>query len=179
MIYMVVALKPEVQAFVDFYKLKKEKLLHYTIFTNSYMIIILSGIGVDNARLATQTLINQFDISDDDIYINIGICGTNEKYEIGALLEIGKISYQELFYSFKDDKKKIVCLDEEATTDLHDIVDMESYGFYDAVVHNPAIKKFYIFKVVSDHFEPHLVTKDKTKSLIFNVINTIHTIIQN
>jgi len=89
MIYIVAALKPEVQAFVDFYKLKKEKLLHYKIFRNSYMIIILSGIGVDNARLATQTLINQFDITDDDIYMNIGICGADENYAIGTLLEIG------------------------------------------------------------------------------------------
>jgi len=179
MIYIVVALKPEAQAFVDFYKLQKGRLLNYTFFSNSYMIIIVSGIGVDNARLATQTLINQFDISDDDIYLNIGICGASKNYEIGKLLEIGKIRYDELSYSFKNDKKEIVCLDKEATTNLHDIVDMESYGFYDAVIHNPAIKKFYIFKVVSDHFEPHLVTKDKTKSLIFNTINTINTIIQN
>ena len=179
MIYIVIALKPEVQAFVDFYKLKKEKLLHYTIFKNSSIIIILSGVGVDNARFATQTLINQFDITDDDIYMNVGICGANEDYAIGSLLEIGEISYKELLYSFKEDKKKIVSLDAEATTNLHDIVDMESYGFYDAVIHNPAIKKFYIFKVVSDHFEPHLVTKEKTKSLIFNAINTINTIIQH
>ena len=176
---MVIALKPEVQAFVDFYKLKKERLSNYTIFSNSYMIIILSGIGVDNSRLATQTLINQFDITDDDIYLNIGICGANENYAIGTLVEVGKITYEELLYSFKSDKKEITCINEEATTNLHDIVDMESYGFYDAVIHNPAIKKFYILKVVSDHFKPHLVTKDKTKSLIFNLINTINTIIQN
>jgi len=51
---------------------------------------------------------------------------------------------------------------------------MESYGFYDAVVHNPAIKRFHIFKVVSDHCEPKKVTKEKTKSLLFNVIDAIN-----
>jgi len=177
MIYTVIALKPEAQAFVDFYKLKKEKLLSYTIFKNSYMIIIVSGIGVDKARLATQALINQYDITDDDIYLNIGICGASKTYEIGTFIEVGKITYNEFSYSFKKGKQEITCIEYEAKTNLHDIVDMESYGFYDAVIHNPAIKKFYIFKVVSDHFEPHLVTKDRTKSLIFNVINTIIAIL--
>jgi hypothetical protein len=50
---------------------------------------------------------------------------------------------------------------------------MESFGFYDAVKHNPAIKNFFIFKVLSDHFEPDSITKDKTKSLIFHQIDSI------
>ena len=70
--------------------------------------------------------------------------------------------------------KTITCLDQEASTNSHEIVDMESYGFYNAVIHSPAIKNRYIIKVVSDHFEPHKVTKDKTKSLIFNVIDDIN-----
>jgi hypothetical protein len=30
-----------------------------------------------------------------------------------------------------------------------------------------------MYKIVSDHFEPHKVTKEKTKALIFNVIDEI------
>ena len=55
---------------------------------------------------------------------------------------------------------------------------MEAYGFYDAVVHNPAIRNAYIFKVVSDHFEPKLITKEKTKALIFDKIDAINKIIK-
>jgi len=178
MIYIVTALKPEAQAFVDFFRLKKSKLDNCTIFTNKNITLIISGLGVVNARLATQTLINYFDITDDDIYLNVGICGASSKYEIGQLLEIGSIAYEDKKYSFRD-KKEIICLDSEASDNSYDIVDMESYGFYDAVIHSPAIKNFYIFKVVSDHFEPHVVTKDKTKSLIFNVINDINSFINN
>ena len=54
---------------------------------------------------------------------------------------------------------------------------MESFGFYDAVIHSPAIKKFHILKVVSDHFEPQKVTKVGTKLLIFNAIDDINIII--
>ena len=178
MIYIITALKPEAQAFVDFYKLKKSKLSDYTVFTNQNITLIISGLGVINARLATQTLIDQYDITDDDIYLNVGICGASRENKTGQLLEIGSITYEDINYSFKD-KKEIVCLDSEASDSSYDIVDMESYGFYDAVIHSPAIKSFYIFKVVSDHFEPHVVTKDKTKSLIFNVINDINSLINN
>ena len=178
MTYIVTALKPEAQAFVDFYKLKKSKLGDYTTFTDKNITLIISGLGVINARLATQTLINNFDITDDDIYLNIGICGASTEYEIGQLLEIGSISDEDISYNFKN-KKKIACLNSEANDNSYNIVDMESYGFYDAVIHSPAIKNFYIFKVVSDHFEPHKVTKDATKSLIFNVINDINSSINN
>ena len=51
--------------------------------------------------------------------------------------------------------------------------------FYDAVIHSPAIKNMYILKVVSDHFKPETITKDKTKALIFNAIDDINTIIFN
>ena len=179
MIYIITALKPEAQAFVDFYKLKKNKLSSFTLFSNANIKLIISGIGVTKARNATQILINHFDITNDDIYLNIGICGAEENYKLGELIEVGTVVYEEQNYTFKKDKAEITCLDSEANTSIAKIVDMESFGVYDAVIHSPAIKNFYIFKVVSDHFEPHLVTKDATKALVFNAINNINTIIQN
>jgi len=178
MIYIVTALKPEAQAFIDFYKLTKSKLSSHTVFTNKNITLIISGLGVTNARLATQTLINYFDITESDIYLNIGICGASREYEIGQLLEVGSITYEDINYSFKDERN-ILCVDKEVSEMSYGIVDMESYGFYDAVIHNPAIQNFYIFKVVSDHFEPHKVTKDGTKALIFNVIHDINSSINN
>ncbi len=175
MLYIVTALKPEAQAFVDYHKnLKKEKLDNFTIFKNKRLILIISHIGVANARIATQTLIDHFDITDDDIYLNIGICGASQNYAIGTLLTIGSITYKDINYQLNMQKNNITCLDTEAENSKCSIVDMESYGFYDAVIHNPAIKKFYIFKVVSDHFEPKNVTKEKTKALIFKKIDAIN-----
>ena len=175
MLYIVCALKPEAQAFIDKFKLKKESLKEFKLFSNATLRLIVSGVGVERARYATQTLIDSYDISDDDIYLNIGICGASQKYEIGELLQIFSLQYREEFYTFsKTATHTLTCLDVEATCNTHSIVDMESFGFYDAISHSPAIKQFYIFKVVSDHFEPHKVTKDKTKSLIFNVIDAIN-----
>jgi len=178
MVYIIIALKSEAQAFVDRYKLKKESLEGYKIFKDDKMILIVSGIGVDRARLATQTLINYFDITDDDIYLNIGICGADKSYKIGELIEIGNIEYEQQTYSFKKDiKTTISCFDIEVTEARYNIVDMESFGFYDAVVHSTAIKRKYILKVVSDHFEPIKITKESTKAVIFNKLDDINKIL--
>ncbi len=179
MLYIVTALKPEAQAFIDRYKLKKERLDGYLLFKNSDITLIVSGLGVNNARIATQTLINHFDVIDADIYLNVGICGAKEIYDIGELLNISTVVYDEIEYKLSNqDNKTIHCLDVEATSEIHEVVDMESFGFYDAVTHSPAIKNFYILKVVSDHFQPQTVTKEKTKTLIFNAINVINSTIK-
>ena len=177
MIYIVTALKSEAQAFVDYYKLTKSKLGDFTLFSNDKIFLLVSGMGVVNARLGTQTLINHFDISDEDIYLNIGICGASKEFALGELLEIGTIEHKEQKHRFKERLHTITCVDEPQHNATHTIVDMESFGFYDAVKHNPAIKNFFIFKVVSDHFEPQTVTKDKTKALIFNKIDTLKELI--
>lgn len=177
MLYIVTALKSEAQALVERYKLTKSKLKNFTIYTNTEMIVIVSNMGITNARDATQTLINQFDITDEDIYINLGICGASKKYIIGDLIEIGSLTCEGITYEFKKDKIEIICVDKAIDKDSYEVVDMESYGFYDAVIHSPAIKNFYIFKVVSDHFEPMMVTKDGTKKLILNVLKSVEDII--
>ena len=173
MLYIVTALKPEAQAFVDKYKLTKLKLHNFTLFQNKNIRLIVSGLGVINARLATQTLINHFDITDEDIYLNVGICAASKEYNIGDLIQIGCISYEDIPYTFDTTQEQITCLDMESCNTTHKIADMESYGFYDAVIHNPAIKNFQILKVVSDHFKPDTITKEKTKSLIFKAIDDI------
>lgn len=179
MLYIITALKSEAQAFVDKYKLQKSRLNGYLLFSDSSMRVIVSGIGVDNSMLGTQTLINHYDITDDDIYINVGICGANRNYEIGELIEIGAINFEGTLTSTQNKSTKVLtCLNEEATTHTYEIVDMESYGFYDAVIHSPAIKQFHILKIVSDHFEPDKITKQNTKSLLFNAINAINIIIK-
>ena len=178
MLYIVSALKSEAQAFVDKYKLTKSKLANFTIFSNDIMKLIISGIGVENAAQATQTFINHYDITDDDIYLNIGICGASVQYEIGQLLEIGALVYNTKKTSLKNTSDiTIHCLDVEMSHKTYDVVDMESFGFYDAVSHSPAIKNFHILKVVSDHFQPEEVTKEKTKSLLFNAIDAIKLIL--
>jgi len=177
LLYIVVALKVEAQAFVEKYKLKKEKLSSFTLFVSEEIRLIISGIGVQNAREATQTLVNNYDITDEDIYLNAGICGANKEYEIGTLIEIGSLVFEGMTYTLDSKNAELNCVNAAISTDTLKIVDMESYGFYDAVIHNPAIKHFHILKVVSDHFEPQKVQKDATKALLFKRLSAINEIL--
>ena len=174
MLYILTALKPEAQAFVDKYKLKKEKLGRFSIFVSDNTKLIVSGIGVNNAAEATLAIIKHFDLSQDSLFLNGGICAADKNYNVGELIEIGSISYDnKKFIIDANIQKTITCLDEEATDDKYEIADMESFGFYDALVKHPYIKRIHMFKIVSDNFEPEIVTKEGTKSLIFNKIDEI------
>jgi len=171
MLYIITALKPEAQAFVDKHKLTKTKCGNFTLFLGTNIKVIISGLGIVNAKIATTVIIEKFRPKKDDIFLNIGICGANKEYKIGKLLEIGSIIYKnEKFIINKDLPNIITCQDSEEYKDNHNIVDMESFGFYEAT---KDIKHRYMYKVVSDHFEPGTVTKDKTKSLIFKVIEEV------
>ena len=171
MLYIVAALKPEAQAFVEKYSLTKTKCDNFTLFSSNELKLIICGIGVDNAKKATNVLIKNFKPTDDDIVINIGICGANKKYEIGELIKVDSIIYKDAKYIINTPiLNTITCKDVEISQNIYEVVDMESFGFYEAT---NRIKNRYIYKVVSDHFEPSKVTKDATKKLIFSVIDNI------
>lgn len=172
MLYIIVALKAEAQAFVDKYKLKKNKLDNLTIFSSDSIRIVISGLGIQNSKKATEAIFKHFSIDKDDTFLNIGICGASTNYRIGELIEIGQIEYNDkIVVIHKNIDTSIVCLNHEETKDRYNIVDMESYGFYEALV-NKAVK-FYIFKVVSDNFEPKSVTKELAKRVVSNSIDEI------
>ena len=131
----------------------------------------MSGLGVVQAEEATLFLFENFKITDNDNILNIGICGASKEYPVGSLLEIDALWYKNSHYHLhQPTTHTITCLDEEATDATHKIVDMESYGFYQGV---KGMKNAYIFKIVSDHFEPQSVTKERTKNLLFTQIDEI------
>ncbi len=169
MIYIMTALKSEAQAFVERFRLQKERCEGHTIYKGKDMVVIVSGVGVQNAKRATQAICRSFDTDADDIFLNVGICAAQKDIKISQLIEVGSIKYNGFVYTFNDTAKEITCLDHEAEDDIYEIADMESFGFYSALED----RDIYIFKVVSDHFEPHKVTKDGTKSLISGAIDDI------
>jgi len=140
MIYIVVALKAEAQAFID-KKIDAQ--------------ITVSGIGIDKMQRATEIIVKK--MTNDDKLLNIGICGASKKYKIGQLIN-----------GFEEE---ITCVDKAINkNDNYNLVDMESAGFLKASLH---VEHRYMFKIVSDYFEPHTVTKDGAKKLIFNKIDEI------
>ena len=171
MLYIVTALKSEAQAFVEKYGLIKKSSGGYTVFENNDIRVVVSGVGIESAKKAAASLLKNFLIDSDDIFINIGICAADKRYKIGTLLNIDSIAYKGEKYTLKKSfLHTITCSDEELFSSLYDIADMESFGFYEAT---KELENRYIFKVVSDNFEPCKVTKDGTKKLIFDAIDAV------
>ena len=171
MLYIITALKSEAQAFVEKYGLIKKSSDGYTIFENDELRVIVSGVGIESAKKAAAFLLKNFAIEGNDIFINIGICAADKRYKVGTLINIDSIAYNKEKHTLKKSfLHTITCSDEELSSNLYDIADMESFGFYEAT---KEIENRYIFKVVSDNFEPCKVTKDGTKKLIFNAIDAI------
>lgn len=171
MLYFVTALKPEAQAIVEKYRLSKSRCGSFVFFESKDIKVIVSGIGVESSKKATDALIEHFNPGDDDVFINIGICGADKKYNIGELIKIGSIIYNDDLHVLDNAVSTVLtCKDNEISDNIHDIVDMESFGFYKACA---KMKNRRIYKVVSDHFEPQKVTKDGAKKLIFDIIDKV------
>ena len=148
MIHIIVALKPEAQAFVDRFKLPKTK-------QNENIAVYVSGIGSKKMFEMAKKIVEN--MSPEDKIANVGICGANDDFKIGELID-----------GFK---QNITCVEEEISEKgKYQVVDMESFGFLKAT---KEVKNRYMFKVVSDHFKPHTITKEMTKQLIFNKIDEI------
>jgi len=131
----------------------------------------VSGLGQENAKKATQTLLEYFSIKEQEQIINVGICGASKEYSLGELIEVNGVMYKENFYRLNSrEGKTLTCIDSPAIDNKFTLVDMESFGFYQAV---KGMKNAYIFKIVSDHFEPQTVTKERTKNLLFRQIDEI------
>jgi len=153
MIYVLCALKCEAQAFVDKYKLDKSK-------KNDSITIVVSGVGKQNMQDATSRVV--LEMSDGDTVLNVGICGGDESFKIGELVDASE--------------HKLTCVDKEVSQkSTYSLVDMESDGFLKAT---KDVKNSHIFKVVSDHFEPQSITREFAKSLVFNAIDDINRLLK-
>ncbi len=157
MIYIITATKSEAQAFIEKLHLDATK-------SNALYSIIVSGVGSECMHTATQSILSQ--LQEGDTLVNIGICGASDVFDIGELLQVDTATQ-----CINGTQKMLTCVDKALEhTNLYDAVDMESRGFLQA---SKGFRNRYIFKVVSDHFEPSKVTKDKTKKLIYTQIDTI------
>lgn len=171
MLYIITALKPEAQAFVDKYRPVKGRCKNFLVYEGEFFRLLISGKGVVNMKKAVYALLEEYAPAKEDILINVGICAADKRHEIGELLKIGKVVYKdEECILDKSIQNTVTCMDEEAILPIMEIVDMESFGFCETTC---GFKNRYMYKVVSDHFEPDKVTKEGAKTLIFSAIDDI------
>lgn len=181
--YIITALDAEARALIDHYKLKRNRVLPYTLYTNDTTVLLITGMGKLNAAMAVSALLGWRIPSDQDILINIGICGAPAVYPLGEALLIHQIHsdnrryYPDILYTHPFQESSIICVDEAQNT-LHPFpIDMESGGIFQASSRFFKLHKMAFIKIVSDHFTPDSVTKEGVISLIQSHLQNVDQLI--
>lgn len=176
MIYMVAALRVEVDSLISKLNLAKHSDSPFSIYKNSHLLIIISGVGSLNCAVATSYLLSRY--TKPKKIINFGIAGSNTHTKIGEIKKINKIvdlCTNSVYHLERGDTSISTApmkIDNKYIL-KSDLVDMESSGFYQAAKRFLSPKDIDIYKIASDYLEPLSVDKDGVKRLIESRIEEI------
>ena len=173
MITFITALYEEAKSIINTYKMKKrldETFFQY--FASPEAELIITGSGYSNAYKTVSRHFSLRNPSENDIVVNVGICGASSDYTVGELYYINRLTYinrindcvfyrtyyPDLLYknsfkqSFISSYSKVVT----DSSELNGLVDMESGAIYDSLSSFFSPDRMFFFKVVSD------ITSEKT-----------------
>ena len=199
---IVMALRVESEVILKLYNLKpqnfKEK--KYKVYNNKKLNIwlILSGIGNQNSALATKYLYEVSPKLEANIWINIGMAGSND-LAIGSIFNVQKISYENIYNKLNSytsalfnniiPSGELVSVDkvERKFPAKGKVYDMEGYGFIKTAEKFCDRELIYIIKIVSDNKKNPpknfiKITKQYMKlnlKIIKKFINKLITIVSN
>jgi len=172
MIYLITALDAEAKPFCDYYRLKRDTSLPYTLYRNSEMMLLVCGIGKANTMMAVSALLGWRVPEARDIMVNVGICGAPSDYVIGEALLVHQIMdgerryYPDILYSHPFRETSLSCIESPRSIACDYPVDMESSAVFQAASRFFKLHQMAFIKIVSDHFSPESVTKEGVLELI-------------
>lgn len=172
MIYLIAALDAEARPLIEHYRLRRDRSFPYTAYRGEHAMLLVTQPGKSNAMMATSALLGWRIPSDDDILINIGVCGAPESYPIAQTLLAHQIIdgsrryYPDILYPHPFTETPLECVDLPADTPGNFPVDMESAGVFVAASKFFKLHRMAFLKIVSDHFRPENVTKEGVIELV-------------
>ncbi|MGD9654865.1 MAG: hypothetical protein AB7U44_06675 [Sulfuricurvum sp.] len=167
MTYLITALDAEARPLIEYYRLKRDYTLPFTLYRSEEIVLLVTQPGKTNALMATSALLGHILPKAEDILINIGICGAPEEYPIGEALLIHKIIdngrsfYPDILYPHPYREATLISLQAAQDSMLESPVDMESSSVFRAASKFFSLHRIAFLKIVSDHFKPDTVTKEK------------------
>ncbi len=164
MTYIVTALISEAQPIIEFLNLTKKEDKNFPIFTNHNTMLIVSGIGKINSAIAVTY------IKPTNKIINIGICGSST-HEIGNLYKIKKIidKNSQKVVHLNPNGETLTCVDTPQNNPSlfkNTLVDMESFGFFQAARKFVDKENILLYKIVSDKISDTILTPKEVHDLI-------------
>lgn len=169
MLLLFVALPCEAKPLIKKYNLKKEN----GIYLNDKIKLIITGKG----PFAACKLVERYG-SKDDLFVNIGLCGHNDK-KIGQMFLVGQVKMDELVdYPKIPWKSKIPVASLKtylAPCDIYPkntLVDMEGFGFFHSALSFACREEILLIKIISDN-SFHPFEREKASNLIEQNIDFI------
>lgn len=198
MIYIVTAMYTEAKPIIEMYKLKKNiSNREFQVFESKNISLIISGVGKLNSAVATTQLISCKNIREEDVILNIGICGTNKTdFLIGDIFYINKITdhdskrnyFPDILFRHNFREASIETFSQivkDKNTMKVPLCDMESSGFYFSASKYFSPHQIFLLKVISDRLteyiqnvkvsdliQKHLLDIDKFINEVFRCIKT-------
>ncbi len=194
MVFIVTALKIEAEPLIEHFKLKKDMDIHcFSVYRNSDITLIISGVGKVKSAMATMYLLSTHQTTLQDVLLNIGFCGTNNiKYSLGTMVAVNKVTdmdtkrdyYPDVFIKESIPFANLCCYSRPVAQNMVQeekevFCDMESAGIMEAS------KKFYyahqviLLKIVSDYLNPEKLDKLSLKNFVKKSTPLIEKIIKN
>ncbi|WP_434642445.1 nucleoside phosphorylase [Thermoanaerobacterium thermosaccharolyticum] len=190
MVYMAVSLYVEAKPIIEYYDLRKDlDDRFYQIFKSDNMTLIITGVGKIACAVATSHILSRNLLFDEDIVINMGICGAKNDVQIGTAYIINKIKdastgkdyYTDVLLKHEFYENSIETFDKpiEDASELEEaLCDMESSGFYLSATKYVEQHRIFLIKVVSDRIGVDIVDKNVVSCLIEKNLDKIDVFIK-
>ncbi len=195
MIYLVVALHCEAKPLIEYWGLNRNSAeTHWTIFENSQLKLIISGVGKVLSAMAVESLINSQSkaIQEVSIIINFGTCGAidTSQFNHGDIIMINKVAdhgsrrcyYPDMTLSHQFKETGIETFDkpvDDSSLPEESCVDMESSGFFQAAIKYFPVERIICLKIVSDFLDITNIKPETIQDLITHNIPEIVLFIEN
>lgn len=190
MTYFLTALYCEAKDIISYYKMKKDtNASKFQVFRSENEMLIISGVGGIKAVVAATYLLNRFGYDEDDLFVNIGICGSaKDKFEIGEIILCNKLIdscskrsfYPDILFKhpFKEGSLQSFSnvIGEENRHEISsDIVDEEGAFLYQAVSMFLKPHNIHIIKIVSDILDPVSILSQKIENIMEKEMAEVYT----
>ncbi|MCI5064181.1 hypothetical protein MRY87_00495 [bacterium] len=195
---IVVALRPEAEPFITALKLKRDlAVTACELFRRDDIALVITGTGKVSSAIGTtygiQHLLSEARKCHDSTVhekaltvFNIGTAGGSPDHPLGTLVRIVQIVDRETGETFSPDltvrhpfpaarlisvEKPLATLEEDDK--LFSVSDMEGVGFFQAAQKFIPLQQIHLFKVISDHCAPEMLTRDSIQTCIAQALPEI------
>lgn len=188
MVYFLCSLYKEAEEIISYFHLKKNSCVSsFQEFDGGDVKLIISGTGKINTACAVGYILSQNKPKNNDLLINIGICGSDSREEGEAFfinkvkdVDSGEEYYPDIIikHPFKE-----AYLETHSRVVLHgqipDLCDMEGSAFFKSALKFMYHHQIALIKVVSDTSNNKLIDGDYIKKIIGQNLEKVKTYIDN